>query len=266
MKVFTPLIIFALLSQLSAETVKKFGWKSNPTHSRGLTQFSKYPKKATPLPASASVESLMPPIYDQGDIGSCTANAGAAALDAKWKQQHGSFSFPSRLDLYQNSLKHDGNFPKDFGSYTSTVVWVLINKGVAQESKWKYVTNNLGINPPRTARAPWKTLKAYDVDNTDGGVSIKRAIVAKLPVMFGAYVYQQIFNVTKANPVIANPSGRPVGGHEMLIVGYDDSKQQYRIRNSWGTGWGDNGYSFISYSYIHNPRVTEDLAAIELTR
>lgn len=253
-------------SAFAADKNYTLGWKSNPDHKKGLTQFVHFPKLATPLPSSASVLDKVPNRYDQGQIGSCVANSGANAFDTQWKAQHNTPLNPSRLDLYQNCLKKDGNFPRDYGTYTTTAIWVMQNKGIAKESDWPYNINKLTQNPPRNiSRAPYKAVKAYDVDNTDG-VSIKRALASGYPVMFGAYVYRQIFSVTKQNPVIANPSGRPVGGHEMLIVGYDDAKQQYLILNSWGTGWGDGGTAWISYSYIHNPRYCEDFAVVQLTR
>lgn len=263
-----------LLSILAAGQIfagdYKLGWKSNPEHKKGLTQLVHHPAyKAAPLPKEASLEALMPPVYDQGNIGSCTANAGCGAFDYKWKVQHGQFAFPSRLDLYQNELKHDGNFPKDEGSYTSTIAWVLTFTGVCREKTWPYIPSNLAATAPSCAakeRPTYRAMKYYDVDTKDG-VSIKQAVAnAKLPVPFGAVVFKQIFDVSKQNPLIAMPKGVPAGGHEMVIVGYDDARQCYRVRNSWGTSWGDGGYAWIPYAYIHNPKWVEDAIAIELTK
>jgi len=275
MKHILPLLLLAWPLVTFAAQPYALGWKSSPTHSKGLRQL---PRMAVPVPSKASLESLMPPVYDQGSIGSCTANAGCAAFDFKWKVQHGEFVTPSRLDLYQNELRHDGNFPNDAGSYTSSILWVLVNQGVARDTCWPYNPSKLAYAAPKCAndsRGQWKAVKAYDVPNDDNGQSVKRCIsILKIPVLTGGYVYQSIFNPIKDRSTgewyVPMPSGRSVGGHEILICGYDDNlviakrKGWARIRNSWGTTWADKGYSWIPYDYIFNPRQFEDNGSIEI--
>lgn len=221
----------------------------------------------------------MPPVYDQGNIGSCTANAGCGGFDYQWKMQSGTFLFPSRLDLYQNELKHDGNFPQDAGSYTSTILWVLKNQGVTLEKCWPYVTANLAKAPTACANANrkfYKAILAYDVPNDDKGYAVRFAISQKrLPVLTGGYVFNSIMNpiydVGTRQWFVPMPTGKPIGGHEMLIVGYDDNlvigkiKGWVRMRNSWGPEWAGNGYAWFPQAYLFNPKYFEDNGAIELT-
>lgn len=272
-----PVIVLALLLSISGAwaATPKLGWKSNPHHPKGLKQLAA-PRAA--LPASANLEALMPPVYDQKDIGSCTANAGGAAFDFQWKVQSGAFVFPSRLDLYQNELKHDGSWPQDAGSYTASILWVLKNQGVALEKCWPYVPANLTKNPTSCAistRKNYKAVVAYDVPNNDGGYAVKYAISQKkLPVLTGGYVFNNIFNpvydVGTRKWFVPMPAGKAVGGHEILIVGYDDTlvigkiKGWVRVRNSWGTEWGDKGYAWFPQSYLLNPKYFEDNGAVEV--
>ncbi len=53
-----------------------------------------------------------------------------------------------------------------------------------------------------------------------------------------------------------------VGGHAVMCVGYDDQAQQFTIRNSWGTQWGQNGYFKMPYAYLTNARLASDLWTI----
>ncbi len=274
-----PVIMLALLLSVSgvfAEAPRQMGWRSNPTHSKGLKQMS---MKAVPLPAAASLEALMPAVYDQTTMGSCTANTGAGAFDYRWKLDTGSFCYPSRLDLYQNELKHDGTFPQDAGSYTASILWVLKNQGIALEKCWPYVPSNLAKAPTTCAisgRKSHKAIVAYDIPNDDGGYGVKYAISQKkLPVLTGGYVFNNImvpiYDVGTRKWFVGMPKGNPVGGHEVLIVGYDDGlviagiKGWVRVRNSWGTDWGDKGYAWFPQKYLLNPKYFEDNGAIELT-
>ncbi len=252
------------------------GWRSAPDHAKGLKQLAFHPAfRAAPLPAAASVEDNLPPVYDQGNIGSCVAQGAAAPFDRNWKIRTGHFVTPSRLDIYQNCLRHDGNFPRDYGTYVSTAMWVLKNKGVLKESTWPYVIENLSAHAPtawRNERARQAAITTYDVSNTDNGYSVKQAIAnAKLPVIVGGYVYTQIFNVKASDPFIAMPTGRKEGGHCMVAVAYDDNLQHdgqrgfVKLRNSWGEEWGAHGMAYIPYAYIFNPKMFEDFAAVETT-
>lgn len=274
-------LLCALLIPLGAAEKPKLGWKSAPAHRKGLTQFVKHPSyKLAPLPSEASVEAGMGAVYSQGQLGSCTAQAGAAAFDYAYKAIHGAFSSPSRLDLYQQELILDGPAKtyaglRDNGSYTSSILLVLKNSGVCQESKWAYNPSKLNVQPPTCAvkqRSAYMSVRGYDVDTTDGR-SVKEAIAnAKRPVIFGAIVFNGIFGVKASNPVIPMPSGQVAGGHEMTAIAFSDARQAYLIQNSWGTSWGLNGKAWMPYAYFHarkpdgSPKWVEDAAVIELVK
>lgn len=80
----------------------------------------------------------------------------------------------------------------------------------------------------------------------------------KKPIAFGLYLKDvgAFYNTPKTGiiPKSTLPSeGETVvkkNGHCMVIVGYDDSTRRFTIRNSWGTGWGESGYGYISYDYV----------------
>ena len=78
-------------------------------------------------------------------------------------------------------------------------------------------------------------------------------------------VYQSFESETVAKTgVVPMPSSHEqvLGGHCVVAVGYDDGKRQFTIRNSWGTGWGLNGYCLMPYEYLINPRLASDFWTI----
>ena len=242
----------------------KMGWKSNPVHSKGLMQFVHTGLKASTIKPVTDLTAQLPPVYDQGQEGSCTANAGLGCFEHAYYLVHKSFLGGSRQGLYVCELIHDGSFPQDAGSSTTSILWVLQNQGVGLEKTFPYVEHPVNLPKNYLADAgKHKLLQAYDVDNTDGQ-SIRIALSNGYCVVFGGYVYNDIMTL-KAPFILPCPKGRPVGGHEMLIVGHDDSKKLYRVRNSWGTGWADKGYFWIKYADMHNSRIYEDFAAMQVT-
>lgn len=279
-------------SAIAAPPLHKYGWRSNPHHAKGLTQFIHSPKfTSAPTPdivdlsgcmpdsgtVSAPLAVHMPAIYDQGQEGSCTANAGTAAMEFLWHKTFGTFLAGSRQGLYSCELTHDGNWPNDSGSYTATVVWVLQNQGQGGEQLFPYNTP-LSMPLPDfyvADAANHRVIHAYDVDSTDH-VSIQVALASGLPVMFGGYVYQSIETLTSSDYFNAPNDGSPIGGHERLIVGYNRTLTHkygifgktytgfYWVRNSWGEGWGFQGYSFEPMAEIENPQINEDFAVVDV--
>jgi len=270
-------IFLALTLPLAAQD-RSFGWKSNPRHSLRLNQIVKDPAyKAVPVPDAASVKGWMPKIRDQKDIGSCTAFAGIGAHESAYKRAHGQWLTMSPLDLYQQSLDHDGNWGEDAGSYNSTALWVLAKKGVSTERLWPYDPRKLAVRPPARAVAnrPYHVAKvAYDVPNDDGGLAVMRCIaLLRRGVIAGGYVYNGImeprYDQTTGKTYIPMPSGRVLGGHAIVYVSYDKNltisgiKGWVEIRNSWSEAWGDKGYGWMPMAYAFNPRQMEDFACIE---
>ena len=62
--------------------------------------------------------------------------------------------------------------------------------------------------------------------------------------------------------VMPQANDQQLGGHAVTAVGYDDFKECFIVRNSWGEGWGDKGYFYMPYQYISHPMLAQDFWAI----
>jgi C1A family cysteine protease len=84
---------------------------------------------------------------------------------------------------------------------------------------------------------------------------IKQRLSEKKPLVFGAFVDDSFSYWSGSDVMTANDifDGSESGGHAMTIVGYDDTKNAFRIVNSWANTWGDNGFAWISYDLMKNP-------------
>ena len=82
------------------------------------------------------------------------------------------------------------------------------------------------------------------------------------PVVFGMDVSES-FEQIKGDVVYNDTTTPRTGGHAMVIVGYSESRQAFKIMNSWGTHWGDNGFGWVSYNAMR--QLTDQQFVVEVS-
>jgi C1A family cysteine protease len=241
--------------------VKKYGWKPDHPDHRDLL-FKRKLKEVQALPPLVDLRPQMPPVFDQGDLGSCTANSSLAlAWYLAIKEGHPSVE-PSRLFQYYNTRALEGTTRYDSGASIRDSIKSLAKWGFASETAWPYNIAKFKVKPPAAAynEAKKEIVKQYHSVPQDAG-QIKAALALGLPVDFGFTVYKSFESdgVAKTGIVpMPEPHEQILGGHAVLIVGYDDEKQMFIVRNSWGVEWGDKGYFYMPYAYVLNRRLASD--------
>ncbi len=223
------------------------------------------------LKASADLRPWCAPIEDQGELGSCTANAAVGLVEYFERRAHGTYIDASRLFLYKvtRSLLH---WTGDTGAYLRSTMGGLALFGVPPEEYWPYAVDRFDAEPPPFCYAfaqNYQAIQYYRLDPS--GVSrdallsrIKTNLGSGLPSMFGFTVYSSVDQAKTSGKIPYPTKGeRVVGGHAIDAVGYDDAmkikntnaggketKGAFLIRNSWGPGWGDAGYGWLPYEYV----------------
>ena len=251
----------------------KFGWVPDLPDHRDVSIESSISldsvagvSNSVALPKSADIRGGFSPIENQGSIGSCTAQAGVALVEYMERKFGGQHIEASRLFLYKNTRKLAG-FQGDTGAYLRDTIKALRLFGVSQEQYWPYDVTKFDEEPDAFNYAlanNYKSLKYFRVDMPNYTPDrilkdIKSSIAKGIPLMFGSVVYNGIM---RAKEDIPYPAGneRPIGGHAMVICGYDDSRVgvnasipgAFLIRNSWGTNWGMQGYAWFPYEYLYS--------------
>uniref|UniRef100_A0A1X7SZ67 Peptidase C1A papain C-terminal domain-containing protein n=1 Tax=Amphimedon queenslandica TaxID=400682 RepID=A0A1X7SZ67_AMPQE len=208
-------------------------------------------------------------VYDQGDLGSCTANAlcSAYGLDLVKQSQttRGGYYYfdPSRLFLYYNTREREGNQSKDSGASIRDTVKSMNRKGVCKESEWPYKVWKFKEKPPQSCydAAVGNNLCKYE--RLDHNIDQFRACLKdNCPFVFGFNVYASFHNISR-NGYMPLPSrreqlGEPLGYHAVVAVGYDDSRRCIKVLNSWGSRWGDGGYFYMPYEFIKDSSLCFD--------
>jgi C1A family cysteine protease len=207
----------------------------------------------------------MPPVYDQGQLGSCTGNAIAGAMEYERDRQGLSEFTPSRLFVYYNERALEGTVSSDSGAVIRDGIKVVNSDGVCPETLWPYDTGMFAVKPPKRCFVAAETDKAVQYEAIQTLGDLKDAIASDLSVVFGFTVYQSFESQAVAQSGVLpmpKPHEATVGGHAVVAVGYSDSKDQVIVRNSWGASWGDHGYFYMPYQYMTGSDASSDSSPI----
>jgi len=215
------------------------------------------------LPPRVDWTPAMPPVYDQGQLGSCTANALCAAHEfLKRSPIHAAVPAPSRLFLYYNERECIGTVNEDSGAMIRDGVKSMLIDGLCPETLWPYDPSAVSVRPSDACyqiAAANELLEYRRVDNSSLPDLLEALTCG--PVVGGFTVYSSFESATVAKTGIVPMPGRndsAQGGHAILVVGYDQPANQFIVRNSWGARWGKGGYFRIPFEYFTNPNLSDD--------
>ena len=239
---------------------KGYGWKPGLPNIR-FPLFSARVEAAA-LPPKVDLRPQCPGVYDQGQLGSCTGNGWAGAVEfLQLKQGLAGFT-PSRLFIYYNERVADNDVPTDAGAAISDGAHVVSTQGCPHETLWPYDITKFADVPPQPVFADGLQHRALQVQQVSQDLtSMKEVLVSGLPIVIGFTVFPSFETAqVTATGIVPMPGHheQQVGGHCVVVVGYDDSDSRFIVRNSWGTGWGLQGYCMMPYAYLTNPRLSSD--------
>lgn len=244
---------------ISMHTIQRFGWKPDlpdfRDHIMKLPELLKGEQlKLANVVDNRIVDSKFP-IYKQGDLGSCTANAICAAVHYDLVRDGQAEFFPSRLFVYYCERALEGSIDQDSGSALRTGMKVVNKIGVCQEGCWSYDDgqtkfkvrpSNECFDQARAHRSTRYMRVRQDLDE------LKRVLSMGAVFVFGFTVYES-FNMaeySKGRMVMPRPGDNTIGAHAVLCMGYNDDEKVFICRNSWGKEWGDGGHFYMPYKYI----------------
>lgn len=218
---------------------------------------------AAELPSSVDLRSKCPPVYEQGQLGSCTANALAGAVEYDQLRARLLPAWtPSRLFIYYNERVLEGTVGSDSGAQIRDGIKVIVSEGVCPESEWPYDIGQFTARPPESVYRDAKRDRVVSYLRLRQSLLQLRACVsAGFPFVFGFSVFSSMeTNDVERTGMIPIPQPRDslVGGHAVVCVGYDDNRQLFVVRNSWGTSWGEAGYGYVPYAYMLDAGLAAD--------
>jgi C1A family cysteine protease len=246
----------------------KYGWVRDLPDQRDFLYAAPVTDMAA-LPPKADLRPECPKtVYDQGQLGSCTANAIAGALEFdRIKEGLPDFT-PSRLFIYYNERVMEGTVGTDSGAQIRDGIKSVGSIGAPPETDWPYDIKEFAVKPPAKAFTDAPLDKAVQYQSVAQVLGqMKGCLASGYPFVYGFTVYESFESTQVAqtgNVPMPASSEKVLGGHAVLAVGYDDSSQRFIVRNSWGPGWGMGGYFTVPYAYLTDSHLSDDFWTIRL--
>jgi hypothetical protein len=230
---------------------------ATPEQLRGIPLAST-PYSGAELPRTVDLSPAMPPPQNQGTQRSCVGWAVAYALK----------TYQERVEEGRTLIRSDGRFDttqvfspafvynqinhgRDGGASFIDALNLVRSDGAATWANMPYDPQNYTRQPSTTARA---TATRFRIDtwrqvNVQDTTEMKAHLNAGFPVLIGARIDEGFLN-GRGPFVWSAAHGRELGTHAMVVVGYDDNRQAFRVLNSWGREWGDGGFGWIAYPHF----------------
>jgi C1A family cysteine protease len=247
---------------------KRYGWVHDIPDRRD--HFYAAPRETlAELPPKVDLRQNCPSVYDQGELGSCTANgiAGAIQYD-RMKQKLNPNFIPSRLFIYYNERVIEHTVNSDSGAQVRDGLKVVAREGDCPETEWPYDIKKFADKPSAKCYKDALKYKAIQYQRVVQNVNqLKGCLASGYPFVYGFTVYESFESqaVAETGVVPMPASGEAVvGGHCVLAVGYDDSEQRFIARNSWGSTWGMQGYFTVPYAYLSDSSLSSDFWTIRV--
>ena len=243
-----------------------YGWVRDLPDARDFLYSAPLVRFPKGLPPAVDLRPNCPPIYDQGQLGSCTGNGIAGAVEFDQRKQGSKEFTPSRLFIYYNERVMEHTVNQDSGAQVRDGIKSVATLGAPPETDWPYDISKFTEQPPAAAYSDAK----QDLVSTYSRVAqsllqFQGCLAEGYPFVFGFTVYESFESQEVADTgIMPMPSAgeQIVGGHCVVAVGYDNSKRMFIIRNSWGTGWGLKGYFMMPYEYLLDSHLASDFWTI----
>lgn len=197
-----------------------------------------------------------PPVYDQGDEGSCVLNATCGAANIILSIEKQRTMLLSRNFLYYLCRSQMGTVNEDSGTYTHLAVDRVGKIGVCEEKVWGYSAQTFKAPPPQetyTEASDNKITAWFQIlsSGTKRLAELEAAIRANHPVIYGAPVGSAIQSYQAGDILTIPRTSDIIGGHSTVFTGvrYINGQRVWRIRNSWSKDYGDNGHFLIDDAY-----------------
>ena len=252
------------------QRTSRYGWQPDLPDQRDFSYAVQRMKREAPrrLPEKVDLRGAwMPEPYDQGDLGSCTANAIGAALAYEHLRESLGPLMPSRLFIYYGERVIEGSIQSDAGAQIRDGIKVVANLGVPPERLWPYDLAKFARKPPVKAYAAalkHKAVAYFRVEHTKLREMLG-CLASGFPFIFGFTVYDGFESAKVANTGILDMpkrGERVLGGHAVLAVGYNQKTKRFLVRNSYGDHWGRKGYFSMPFDYLLDGDLADDFWTI----
>ena len=203
------------------------------------------------LPPSADLSKRMLPPGTQGTQSSCVAWAVGYSAESYYtnavESNTGRSRFTGSPAFIYNQLTPDKYSCKS-GTVVTDALALLRQQGIPSMSEFPYREDSCSAMPTAEVREFASRHRIHDFHRIQSRdiEAVKSQVYSGHPVIFAMKVPQSFLD-HRGSVVYRDMNSSAFEGHAMVVVGYDDNKSAFRVINSWGSWWGDNGYAWVDY-------------------
>ncbi|MBM0743837.1 C1 family peptidase [Phormidium sp. CLA17] len=259
--------VTTLTNRATGQTIKLGGFQ--PANGKKPPKSQKYSSdrfQPEQLPPRVDLRPYMTAVENQSQLSSCVANSLAGAYEYLAKRANGNAGDVSRLFIYYNARAYEKS-TEDAGCMIVSAIQVLQEHGACSEATWAYDEAQVNVQPHDAAYEEARNFLVQEAQEIECDLTAMKSCLAEgFPFAFGLKLFHS-FDKAEKRGIVPIPDsseqGRAEHGwHAMLCVGYSDQSQAFIVRNSWGEGWGEEGYCYVPYSYMTNPEYCQELWAV----
>jgi C1A family cysteine protease len=252
---------------------KKYGWRpSLPDHRKPIFAARIAPEK---LATFVDLRAGFPAPFNQQQLGSCTANAIAGALEFDLIKQKLPIFMPSRLFIYYNERMEEGTVSSDSGATLSDGIKAVATWGAPSEKLWPYNTSQFTVKPSAAVYSAALKNKAISYAGVSQDLnSMQSCLALGYPFVLGFSVYESFeSDAVAASGVVPMPGANEemLGGHAVVCCGYNATNstvngapaRTWICRNSWGPAWGAKGYFYMPFEYLLDSNLSDDFWQVQ---
>jgi C1A family cysteine protease len=222
------------------------------------------PQTARSLPPSVDLSSNCGPVYDQGMILSCSANALASAMQLLAAQKRETIEAPSRLFMYYNAREASGEAGTDSGTTMRNAIKAAAKLGACSESLWPYDPATV-LQKPQQACYDHADVRTIIYERIDRNIEhLHAALAQNSPFVFAISAYPGAFTQASTTGELKIPAAGDecMGGHALIALGYDVARKAFLARNSLGATFARNGFFWVDDAYFTDPKLSYDFWSI----
>ena len=238
--------------------MRKFGWIPEPGDIRDKP-LSVSPRLSLPL--EVDTRNHCTPSENQTVTSSCVGQASASDIE-QCDNMDGGYTEVSALFIYWCARARQGWENRDEGCFIRDAIKSMASTGVASQASWPFDPKRVNVKPSDAAFEDAKKKivgEYYRIDSPDRLYKLKVALASGYPVVFGISVYDSFMSdhSTRTGVIpLPKQTERLLGGHAIKAVGYRNGFIIFQ--NSWGTGWGENGFGFLPEKFIEDDNLSND--------
>ena len=248
--------------------IQRYGWVPDLPDQRDHV-YAAPAEFLTALPSKEDWRPECPPVYDQGQLGSCTGNAIAGAIEFEQIKQKSKSFIPSRLFIYYNERVIEHTVNSDNGAQIRDGMKVVAKQGAPPETEWPYVISKFADKPPAIAFEDGAKNKVLSYQRVSRILNqFKGCLASGYPFVFGFTVYDSFESAQVARTGIVPMPGPGERCRQdtqcwrwVMTINSSGS-----LHATPGVNWGMKGYFTIPYQYLLDDNLSDDFWTVRLVQ